>query len=142
MSSEENNGVASGHTPGPWVPSKFGFQVLTGDSWSTICTLKGDACWEDGRGNYQQEYEWQRQEANACLIAEAPNLLTILAEIVDEFGGSIAQYHKIGPDYTFKDGTEVFEASVLLDREALIERARNAITKVRPSPSHNILAGE
>ena len=51
-------------TPGPWVPSRFGFQVLTGDSWSTVCTLKGDACWEDGRGDYQQEFEWQRQEAN------------------------------------------------------------------------------
>lgn len=66
------------HTPGPWVSSKFGFQVLTGDSWSTVCALKGDASWENNRGDYHQEYEWQRQEANARLIAAAPELLAVV----------------------------------------------------------------
>lgn len=43
-------------TPGPWIPSKRGYQILTGDSWNTICTFHGDgkdhrlAAWEDGRG--------------------------------------------------------------------------------------------
>lgn len=60
-------------TPGPWVASKFGFQVLTGDSWSTVCTLKDGARWEDGRPNYEPEYEWQLQEVNAHLIAAAPD---------------------------------------------------------------------
>lgn len=69
-------------TPGPWVPSKFGFQILTGDSWNSICTLKGNAEWEDGRGNYTPDYEWQKQEANAFLIAKAVSALpTLLAEI-------------------------------------------------------------
>jgi hypothetical protein len=66
------------HTPGPWIASKFGFQVLTGDSWTTICTLKDGAEWEDGRGNYEQEFAWQKQEANAVLIAAAPTLLAAL----------------------------------------------------------------
>lgn len=66
------------HTPGPWLPSKFGFQVLTGDSWNTICTLKGGAEWEDGRGSYIPEYEWQNQEANARLIAAAPAMLDLI----------------------------------------------------------------
>lgn len=61
-------------TPGPWVASKFGFQVLTGDSWNSICTLRGSAEWEDKRGSYEPEYEWQNQEANARLIAAAPDL--------------------------------------------------------------------
>lgn len=69
------------HTPGPWLSSKFGFQVLTGDSWNTICTLKGGAEWEDGRGKYEPEYEWQNQEANARLIAAAPALLEACAGV-------------------------------------------------------------
>jgi hypothetical protein len=68
------------HTHGPWIASKFGFQVLTGDSWTTICTLKDGAEWEDGRGNYEQEFAWQKQEANAVLIAAAPTLLKALQD--------------------------------------------------------------
>ena len=43
-------------TPGSWSASKWGYQILTGDSWNTICTFHGDgkdhrmAAWEDGRG--------------------------------------------------------------------------------------------
>lgn len=59
----------------------------------------------------------------------APDLLAFLTSIVDEFGGTIAQYHKIGPDFTFKDGTEVFEVSVVLGRASLIDEARAAIAR-------------
>ena len=70
--------VPSKHTAGPWVASRFGFQVLTGDSWSVICTLKNGAEWEDRRGKYVPNYEWQNQEANARLIAAAPEMLAAL----------------------------------------------------------------
>ena len=70
------------HTPGPWITSKFGFQVLTGDSWSVICELKPNPKWEDGRGVYKQENAWENQEANARLIAAAPELLAALKEII------------------------------------------------------------
>ncbi len=70
------------HTPGPWVPSKFGTQVLTGDGWSTICVLEGAAQWEDGRGSYAQQYGWENQEANARLIAAAPEMFRLLAGVL------------------------------------------------------------
>jgi len=62
---------------------------------------------------------------------EAASLLT---EIADEFGGSIQQYDKIGPDWTHKDGTEVFNVSALLDRRELIYRAR-ALAATLSSPA-------
>lgn len=51
-----------------------------------------------------------------------------LSALVEEFGGTIEQYHKIGPDYTLSAGTEVFEVSAILDREPLIEAARAVLT--------------
>ncbi len=74
---------ATKFTPGPWNPSTFGFQVLTGDSWNSICELRGGAEWEDGRGKYVLEYEWQNQESNARLIAAAPDLFAALEAIAD-----------------------------------------------------------
>jgi hypothetical protein len=56
-------------------------------------------------------------------------LVTALRNLVEEFGGTIAQYYKFGPNWTHKDGTEVFDASTVLDREPLIEAARALITK-------------
>lgn len=70
-------------TPGPWVSSRFGCQVVTGDSWSSICELKGDARWEDGRGSYEQEYDWQIQEANARLIAASPEMFDAGTRVLD-----------------------------------------------------------
>lgn len=56
---------------GPWVHSVFGTQVLTGDSWDTVCALRGHhelgmapAAWEDGRTA-------ESDEANAAFIAAA-----------------------------------------------------------------------
>ncbi|OJU50845.1 MAG: hypothetical protein BGO02_03945 [Brevundimonas sp. 67-6] len=51
-------------------------------------------------------------------LAEAVGLLN---ETAEEFGGTIDQYHMIGPDWSTDDG-EMLNASALLDREPLIER--------------------
>ena len=51
----------------------------------------------------------------------------VLEPLVHEFGCSIELYDKNGPDWTHKDGTEVFEVSTLLDRRELIDRARAAL---------------
>ncbi|WP_158876863.1 hypothetical protein [Antarcticirhabdus aurantiaca] len=82
------------HTPGPWLASSFGLQVLTGDSWNTICVLhegQGEkwkdhrqAGWEDGRSAGSPN-------ANALLIAAAPDLLDALLSVVYVFGMNNAE---------------------------------------------------
>lgn len=86
------------HTPGPWVYPRLGTQVLTGDSWSTICVLHsghGDkfqdhrfAEWKDGRGA-------EEAGANARLIAAAPELLDALKGMLKlwrDIGGDESNY--------------------------------------------------
>ena len=58
-------------------------------------------------------------------------LVEALEGLVSEFGGTIDQYHKIGPDFTHKDGTEVFDVGVVLDRAPLIDAARAALALYR-----------
>ena len=65
--------------------------------------------------------------------AEGPGLRNALERLVEEFHGSIEQYDKIGPDFTRKDGTELFHASVLLDRRDLLDEA-SAILATLPAP--------
>ena len=123
-------------TPGPWIPSKFGSQVLTGDSWSTICELKGPAEWEDRRGAYEQEYEWQRQEANAKLIVlsrEAlPDLILALTfalndlermEIDADFKSLMIADLKLQVEY-YSDWSAYVSAA---------ENARQALSRPRPA---------
>ena len=52
-------------TPGPWIHSYHGFQVLTSNSEVSICELKGSKPRDE-------------QIANAQLIAEAPSMLAAL----------------------------------------------------------------
>lgn len=61
------------HTPGPWISSYRGFQVLTGDERRTICELKG-------------KIERDEQVANARLIAAAPDLLAACELAYSGFG--------------------------------------------------------
>jgi hypothetical protein len=65
-------------------------------------------------------------------VAGVDEVEAVLREIVEEFGGTIEQYHRTGPDYTFRDGTEVFEVSTVLDREPIIARARAILALPRP----------
>jgi hypothetical protein len=60
-------------------------------------------------------------------LAEVARLREALIPIVDEFSCTIEQYYKIGPDFTHKDGTEVFIVQTVLDREPLIVAARAAL---------------
>ena len=52
-------------------------------------------------------------------------------KLVDEFGCTLDQYNRKGPDYTHKDGTEVFDVSVITDRASLIEETRAALAAYR-----------
>lgn len=65
--------LAASITPGPWNSSIHGNQVLTGDSWNTICEIRvrkdfSAAQWEDGRGSSDPT-------ANARAIALVPALI-------------------------------------------------------------------
>lgn len=101
------------HAPGPWRLSRTQRYVMDGVAAPWVCEVTERPGWE----------------ANARLIASAPALVEALKALVEEFGGTIEQYHKIGPDYTLSAGTEVFEVSTVLDREPLIEAARQALAQ-------------
>lgn len=61
--------------------------------------------------------------------AEVERLRGVVGPLLDELECTLDQYHRNGPDWTFKDGTEVFAASVLLDRAELIQSVRAALAK-------------
>ena len=86
----------SAHTPGPWVVGRTladGTACIVGDGDSVVCTF-------DGRSH---------PEADAALIASAPDLLAALKDVVGWVPGSSA---------FFTDGSS-----------AAVERARAAIAK-------------
>lgn len=98
------------------------------------------------------EAERRRQETKDSLIAKLKEMqdqlaakdaalklcVEALSGLVDEFGTSIAQYHKIGPDFIQKDGTELFQVCVLLDREQLIEAGRSALASAEKAGGGNV----
>jgi hypothetical protein len=63
------------HTPGPWIRSKHGFNVLTADSMQSICAVHAI---HPGHSN---EKDAQEQIANAQLIADAPDILAALRDL-------------------------------------------------------------
>ena len=67
----------------------------------------------------------------ADALARVAVLEKALEPIVTEFSCTIEQYYKLGPDFTHKDGTEVFAVQSILDREPLIEAARAALSLER-----------
>lgn len=74
----------SAHTPGPWVVGRTladGTACIVGDGDSVVCTF-------DGRSH---------PEADAALIASAPDLLALLKKARNEFAGLP---RSLGYDYT------------------------------------------
>lgn len=67
---------------------------------------------------------WNTRASAPALAAEVARLRVALTTLVDEFGGTLDQYHRNGPHFTHKDGTEVFDVAVILDRAEYIEAAR------------------
>lgn len=71
-------------TPGPWVHSYFGTQVLTGDNWNSVCRMHtcgnlpncNNAHWEDGRGP-------KGEDSNAHFIAASRTDIPALLDLVE-----------------------------------------------------------
>jgi hypothetical protein len=109
---------AEAHTPGPWVTNAFGTQVLTGDSWNTICELAIGkdhrlASWEDGRAATDIT-------ANARLIAAAPSLFEAL---------KAAEGHLLNAKIDLETGTK--KATTIATIEGGLRRIRTALESVR-----------
>jgi hypothetical protein len=68
--------MKTNHTPGPWIRSCFGFNVLTSDSKQSIAAVHAI---HPGRSNEKDAAE---HLANAMLIAAAPDMLTALKAIL------------------------------------------------------------
>ena len=68
---------ASDHTPGPWQLHKSDDTLVIGTDGREVA----EAC-----GDYTEEAEWPRMEANARLIAAAPELLAALKRAESHFG--------------------------------------------------------
>jgi len=110
-----------------WIPRLVDDDDRTGVEWEVVIPCGREDPWFVAL--VYEDCDGRTAEANARLIASAPDLLEALKALVDEFGCTIDQYHKVGPHWTQKDGNELFDVGVVLDREPLIEAARAAIAK-------------
>lgn len=104
----------SNHTPGPWVRCKEAPKIIMSGSFidGHEGYIVGSVSGNDNSGFYASEEE---AEANACLIAAAPDLLSIVQRLV----ALDAQWH---PDRHASEKAE------------LMEEARAAIAKARVKP--------
>jgi hypothetical protein len=86
-------------TPGPWVPSVYGSQVLTGDSWNTVCGVLGThncspepAEWEDGRTaktiEANAQFIAESREALPYYIKRCQELEEIIEDVIELFNGA------------------------------------------------------
>lgn len=114
-----------GVTPGPWNPSRFGMQVLTGDSWSTVCTFHNNngkdgkwndhrlAAWEDGRGADLEtsNADWVAR----CSPARVGSLLALIDDLRARLAaaeGALAKIEKVKQYIAVSDATDPFAAMV------------------------------
>ena len=106
----------------------------------TICQILGKALrypwFKDDQKNFPGATEadgiCQGDEVAASMASGAARriaeLEAALRELVDEFGGTLAEYEHAGPHFTHKDGPEVFNVAVITDRAELLERAQKVLT--------------
>jgi len=71
------------HTPGPWITSLADDTTIIGASGETVAKVSGD---------YNDDVMWPTMEANARLIAAAPEMLELLSSLLTCYGSR----HKIG----------------------------------------------
>lgn len=104
------------HTPGPWEPGNWGddeYDVYTADTDQLICSLAQSYDEETGQGLHVNI------EADARLIAAAPELLDALRQAKDEL---IALYEKTYPDdETDNETTQIIDRAI-----AVIARAEES----------------
>lgn len=80
-------------------------------------------------GQQSAEPEAQREAGQESTIQAG---YASALDVLKELQGSIHSYNKNGPDWTHKDGTEVFEVSVLMDRQDAIDAAVAALEAAPP----------
>jgi len=70
---------AGTHTPGPWRVGPVDDTVVTDADGKEVAAIDGD---------YNSPDEWPRMEANARLIAAAPEMLSALKRLVNPIPGT------------------------------------------------------
>lgn len=109
-------------TPGPWISSSYGSQVLTGDSWNTICELEDFAIFENEKSAKIDFPE--RKIANARLIAASPEMLIALERLCNRYLANRGSKHEfilcITPDGKMSE----WEYAKEILKKALGERSK------------------
>jgi hypothetical protein len=87
-------------TAGPWKNSVGGYQILTGDSWNTVCVLHegaGDKWRDHRRAQWENGKEPEHLDANADFIASARTNVPRLAEALMVAEDILSYYAKEHP---------------------------------------------
>lgn len=98
------------HTPGPWMNTPMQDTIWTADGMTKIATI-ADLPWNDGKS------DWMTEQANARLIAAAPELLEALQACIEIVArvGTVA----------------IEEGTIILRAQACLDQARAVIAKVQ-----------
>lgn len=82
----------SNHTPGPWTVGMF----LTNGGQKPVVSADRRIALADSQTDFERGQGWQHEcaerEANARLIAAAPDMLAILQRLRDSFPGYIPDF--------------------------------------------------
>lgn len=109
----------SKHTPGPWIPNRFdpsSPMTVVAESGEWVCKVSSSGMW----ANQTPETE----DANAQLIAAAPDLLAALEALLPYAESEVA-YHEAFADIDEENAEEHRES------QAAIDKARAAIARAQ-----------